>query len=71
VSFPFADLPYYGATSRAAINATAHLTVCSGCGSDLRGRLERVDRTGGFETRVWLCGCGRRHRLRREVAPKQ
>jgi hypothetical protein len=42
--------------------------TCSKCGSTLCGRLHEVRRERDHKLYVWLCGCGRRRKLRREVA---
>ena len=55
---------YRGRTSRPAGSTSAVIPYCSRCGSSLGGRLEEVRRGPKYKVFIWLCGCGRRRRLR-------
>ena len=55
---------YRGRTSRPAASTAAVSPYCSRCGSSLGGRLEEVRRGRKHKLFVWLCGFGRRRRLR-------
>lgn len=59
---------YRGRTSRPGASTVTIIPFCSRCGSALGGRLEKVERTLRGEVRIWLCGCGRRRRIRRAAA---
>jgi hypothetical protein len=66
-SVQFDSTPFSGRTSRPAAPIAAVEPGCTGCGSSLVGRLERVQREQSFTLWIWKCGCGRRRRLRREA----
>jgi hypothetical protein len=61
------DTPFNGRTSRPA-GSTGMGPSCTRCGSALGGRLARTVRRPGVVIRTWVCGCGRRRVLRREVS---
>jgi hypothetical protein len=62
------DSPYLGNTSRPGARIANIEPACTRCGTQLGGRLEAVRKEPGWTLFVWRCGCGRRRRLRREVA---
>jgi hypothetical protein len=62
------DTGYRGRTSRPAGSVGAFVPNCNRCGTPLGGRLAKTVRTAGTVTRVWVCGCGRRRKVRRAVS---
>lgn len=70
-SLPLTDLAFAGKVSRPASPAPSTKATCKRCTSSLAGRRqERCRRTIAgttFDIDIYVCGCGKRREIRREV----
>jgi hypothetical protein len=62
------DTDFRGRTSRPAGSVGSSIPQCTRCGTPLGGRLFKTVRTATAVTRIWVCGCGRRRKVRRAVS---
>jgi hypothetical protein len=67
-SLDLQDMPFSGRTSRPGAQLGATTPDCSRCGTPLGGRKVGSVRKAGMLVQTYVCGCGRRRLVRREVA---